>query len=93
LEGWVDGTPLKTLFSRLFYLCLDKDMSVADIYMLGWGFHGNAWRWRMRLFAWEEELQGECCGVLTNVLLQVDTRDEWEWLPDTDAGYSVSGAY
>jgi hypothetical protein len=25
--------------------------------------------------------------------LQVHTLDDWEWLPDPDAGYSVSGAY
>ncbi|MCI30790.1 hypothetical protein A2U01_0052001, partial [Trifolium medium] len=36
---------------------------------------------------------GECCAVLANVLLQVDTPDEWEWLSDPDAGYSVSGTY
>jgi hypothetical protein len=89
----VDGTPLKTLFSRLFYLCLDKDRSLANMYRLGSGFHGNGWRWRRRLFALEEELWGECCGVLANVLLQVDPPDEWEWLPDINAGYSVSGAY
>jgi hypothetical protein len=92
-DRWVGETPLKVHFSRLFDLCLDKDMLVADMYRLGWGFYGNGWRWRRRLFAWEEELWGECCGVLANVLLQVHTLDDWEWLPDPDAGYSVSGAY
>jgi hypothetical protein len=33
-------------------LCLDKDVSVIDIRRLGWGFGGNGWRWRKRLFAW-----------------------------------------
>jgi hypothetical protein len=35
----------------------------------------------------------ECCVVLTNVVLRVDTPNEWEWLPDTETDYLVSGAY
>ncbi|MCH90341.1 kinesin-like protein, partial [Trifolium medium] len=54
---------------------------------------GSGWRWRRQLFAWEDELWGECCSVLANILLQVDTSDEWEWLPDPDKAYSVQGAY
>jgi hypothetical protein len=61
IDRWVDETPLKTLFSRLFDLCFDNDKLVADTYTFGWGFHGNGWR--RRLFAWDEELWGECCGV------------------------------
>ncbi|MCH92926.1 H+-transporting two-sector ATPase alpha/beta subunit central [Trifolium medium] len=60
---------------------------------LGRGFRGNGWRWRKRLFALEEELWGECCAALGNVLLHIDTSGEWEWLLDPNAGYSVSGAY
>ncbi|GAU41808.1 hypothetical protein TSUD_299740 [Trifolium subterraneum] len=92
-DSWMDRIPFKVHFSRIFELCLDKDRSVANMCRLGWGFHGDGWRWHRRLFAWEEELWGECCAALANVSLQVDLRDEWEWLTDPVAGYSVSGAY
>jgi hypothetical protein len=37
---------LKSQYGRLFYFCLDKDVSVADMRRLGWGFGINGWRWR-----------------------------------------------
>jgi len=34
------------------------------------------WKLRRRLFVWEEELVGECSGVLSNVVFQVDIVDK-----------------
>jgi len=39
--------------------------------------NGEAWKWPMRLFAWEDELVRECIGRLTSVVLQVGTIDHW----------------
>ncbi|MCI05212.1 YIPF1-like protein [Trifolium medium] len=44
---------------------------------MGWGFEGGAWRWRHRLFGWEEESLAECCAVLENLLLQVNESGKW----------------
>jgi len=59
----------------------------------GWGDGGEAWKWRRRLWVWEEALVEECRHLLLNVMLQVDTEDSWMWTPDTVEGYTVSGAY
>ncbi|GAU48120.1 hypothetical protein TSUD_141420 [Trifolium subterraneum] len=66
---------------------------VADMCRSGWGLGGNGWVWRRRLFAWEEELWGECCFALANIVLRDSLSDSWVWLPDPNAGYSVGGAY
>ncbi|MCI43747.1 putative non-LTR retroelement reverse transcriptase related protein, partial [Trifolium medium] len=36
-DAWLDGEYLKSHFGRLFDLCLNKDVSVADMRRLGWG--------------------------------------------------------
>jgi len=47
-------------------------MTVAYMFALDWGEDGEAWKWRRRLLAWEEELVGECKNLLHNVTLHVD---------------------
>jgi hypothetical protein len=74
----VDEIPLKSQFSKLFELSLDKNSTLADMFRFGRGYGGNGWRWYRQLFAWEEELWGECYPALANVLLQVDIPDECE---------------
>jgi len=49
--------------------------TVAEMYSLGWGEEGEAWKWRRRLFAWEEEKVQECCDILTNIVLQPNHSD------------------
>jgi len=34
----------------------NKSAFVAEMYRLGWGDGGEAWKWKTRLLAWEEEL-------------------------------------
>jgi hypothetical protein len=58
------------------------------MFELGWG--GEAWKWRRKLWAWEEEMVVECRSLLLSVMLQVDIRT---WIPDPSAGYIVRGAY
>jgi hypothetical protein len=60
---------------------------------LGWEEGGNAWGWRRRLLAWEEESVRECSLLLSNVILQENIQDHWRWLLDPIHGYSVSGTY
>jgi hypothetical protein len=38
---------------------------------------GETWKWRRRLWAWEEEMVVECMNLLLIVMLQVDTDDRW----------------
>ncbi|MCI88503.1 receptor-like kinase, partial [Trifolium medium] len=44
------------------------------------------------LWAWEEEMLGECQALLHNFLLQASSSDLWQWQPDPIRGYSVQGA-
>ncbi|PNX61064.1 helicase-like protein, partial [Trifolium pratense] len=59
----------------------------------GWGADGEAWVWRRRLRAWEEESLRECQLLLLDISLQDQTLDRWQWRPDPDAGYTVAGGY
>ena len=61
-DPWLDGKPLCKAYVRLFDLSENKLESVANMLARGWGVHGEAWRWRQMLFAWEEELLGECAA-------------------------------
>jgi len=54
-DVWVGGVSFRERFSRLFELVVDKWVSVYNMCQLGWGEYGEAWKWRRRLFAWEEE--------------------------------------
>ncbi|GAU28621.1 hypothetical protein TSUD_55650 [Trifolium subterraneum] len=92
-DPWVDGTPLCERFRRLFDLAVNKSDSVADMFQLGWGIGGDAWVWRRLLWAWEEELLGECQTLLFTISLQAHSLDRWLWRPDVDDGYTVRGAY
>jgi len=55
----VGGVSFSVRFNRLYELSMLKSVSVFDMHSLGWGVEGAAWRWRRRLFAWEDELVGE----------------------------------
>ncbi|GAU30753.1 hypothetical protein TSUD_145510 [Trifolium subterraneum] len=92
-DPWVDGTPLCERFRRLFDLAVNKSDSVADMFQLGWGIGGDAWVWRRPLWAWEEELLGECQTLLFTISLQAHSLDIWLLRPDVDDGYTVRGAY
>jgi hypothetical protein len=70
---WLGGASFSVRFNRLFDLTVFKGESVFEMYQLGWGEEGEAWR--RRLFAWEEELVGELILLLANVTLQVDNDD------------------
>jgi len=92
-DPWLDDVPLAVIFSRLFELSNFKLATVREMFRLGWGADGGAWRWRRRLFAWEEELVGECVGRLANFALQVEVSDRWEWKLHSTKRYSVQSAY
>ena len=68
-DRWVGDVPLCTQFSRLFDLATNKLCIVADMCGLGWEVGGEAWSWRRRLWAWEEELVMECSHLVNNVVL------------------------
>jgi len=92
-ERWCGEAPFCDRFSRLFDLALNKSITVKEMFVLGWGARGEAWRWRRRLWVWEEELLEECMLLLANVSLQPLSYDVWQWLPDPDGGYTVRGVY
>jgi hypothetical protein len=89
----VGGIPLWERFGRLFDLAATKSCTVAEMYAAGWEAGGDVWVWRRQLWAWEEELLGECQTLLLSVTLQVESPNRWQWLPGPDVGYSVHDAY
>jgi hypothetical protein len=71
-DPWLGEIPLSIRFLRLFKLSVNRWMTVADMFSLGWGEGGEVCCWQRRLLAWEEELVEECrvihlisgCGIL-----------------------------
>jgi len=59
--------------------------------MLGVG--GDVWNWRRRLLAWEEEQVGECCELLTSIVLQDGLDDKWLWKLNLSKSYTVNHAF
>lgn len=92
-DPWLFNGSLAELFPRLFELSETKETTVWEMFVLGWGADGGAWRWRRRLFAWEEELVGECVERLANIVLQVGMSDKWVWRLHSSQRYTVHSAY
>ncbi|GAU52005.1 hypothetical protein TSUD_418090 [Trifolium subterraneum] len=93
IDSWLGGVPLRDRYRRLYDLATNKSLSVADMRELGWEEGGMAWQWRRRLWVWEEEMLGECIGLLHTIVLQTNISDSWIWRYDIGGGYSVRGAY
>ena len=55
-------------FRRLYDLSIHQNLMVVEMHALGWGEDGEAWRWRRRLLAWEEELVVEIRNLISNTL-------------------------
>lgn len=53
-------SPLSVWYSRLFDLAMNMLILVEAMCDLGWEEGGAAWQWRRRLWAWVEDLLGEC---------------------------------
>jgi len=92
-DPWIDGLVLKNSFNRLFDLATNKMTTVAEMYSFGWGVEGDAWQWRRRLLAWEEERVRECCDILSNIVLQPTHFDRWIWHLHASNSYTVTSAY
>ena len=94
---WVDplieGKPLCEKYVRLFELAENKLDTVDSMFARGCGVNGEAWKWHQRLFAWEEELLGECIVLLSNFSFQVDRVDKWIWKLYATNCYTVSSPY
>ncbi|AES67309.1 hypothetical protein MTR_2g089160 [Medicago truncatula] len=89
----IDGLILKNSFSCLFDLATNKLATVAEMYSSGWGVEGEAWQWRRRLLAWEEEKVQECCDILSSIVLQPNHLDRWIWHLHASNSYKVTSAY
>lgn len=89
-DRWLGDVPLCRRFSRLFELAVNKLSTMANVFSLGWEEGGEAWGWRKRLWAWEEEMVVECRHLLNTIVLQLDVSDRWQWYPDIEGGLYIS---
>jgi hypothetical protein len=56
VDPWLEGKPFCKKFVRFYELAENKLETVADMFVGGWGVNKETWKWRRRLFAWEEKL-------------------------------------
>jgi len=92
-DFWVGMVTFMEKFRRLYDLSIHQNLTVGEMHALDWGEDGEAWRWRHRLLAWEEDLVVEIRNLLSNVTLQESVPDAWLWRPNTGDGFTVRGAY
>jgi len=92
-DRWVGNVPLRKRFPRLFDLSSNKLATVEEMFTLGWSDGGEAWKWKCRLWTWEEDMVVECRLLHDGFVLYSDISDRWQWDPDISKGYTVSGAY
>jgi len=92
-DVWCGDEEFRVRFNRLYELSLFKGVLVSKMCHLGWGMDGEAWRWRRRLFVWEEGLLGDLILLLQNVNLQVDNADRWRWALESTHTFSVRSVY
>lgn len=91
-DPWLGGVALAVRFRCLYELSVNKHSTVEDMFALGWGEDGETWKWRRRLWDWEEELLGECRLLLANIVLQVTVPDCWRWRLDNSSCYCARSA-
>jgi len=61
----LEGVSLDVRYARLFNLAINKCVIVAEMYSLSCDVNGDVWKWRRRMFAWEEGLVRECAEKLS----------------------------
>jgi len=93
VDPWLGDIPLATSYARLFELSENKLAMVSEMFALDWGVGGEAWKWRRRLFVWEEVLVGECVERLSVLVSQVGMADMWVWKLHPSNKYTVQSAY
>jgi hypothetical protein len=89
-DQWVDGDTLSSLFQRLYDISLDKEACVAEMIVEEEGVKKINWRWRRRLFQWEEEMVEICSGLVLEIKRTESDGDCWRW---GKGHYSVKDAY
>ena len=63
-DFWLGTVSFCVRFRHLFDLAIDESCTVAHMFSSGWDVGGAGWRWRRRLWVWEEEMLGECIILL-----------------------------
>jgi hypothetical protein len=89
-DPWIGGESLHKLFDRLYDLSVDKEKMVSNLIVEEEGVNKIKWRWRMKLFQWEEELLEVCNGMVLGVERKEVEEDKWLWGDDC---YTVTNAY
>ena len=60
IRGWEVLPCMCVQYRRIFDLAVNKSITVVEMCNLGWEDDGAAWQCCRRLWAWEEDLLGEC---------------------------------
>ncbi|GKD26730.1 RNA-directed DNA polymerase, eukaryota, reverse transcriptase zinc-binding domain protein [Tanacetum coccineum] len=83
------GSPLKTIFPRLYALESNKDCTISD----RWCWLNNSWysNWSWRSSLRERNLDdlASLIGMIGNLALSRDGNDQWSWTRDVSGKFKV----
>ncbi|KAL8482692.1 hypothetical protein ACS0TY_025650 [Phlomoides rotata] len=92
-DKWVGGSSLKELFPRLFRIESESECLICErVIWEGSNWNMN-WKWRRRLFVWEDNLINELKALIDRFLSYSEEEDYWSWSPAHNGLYSVKSAY
>lgn len=88
-DPWADHEALCTLFPRLFAMCDNKDVRIAEV----GSFRGGKWSWslsfRRDFFAWEEELYKQFCLLINSIIPAHREVDLLVWCLNQNGNFAV----
>ncbi|GAU51224.1 hypothetical protein TSUD_412300 [Trifolium subterraneum] len=91
-DPWLGEVPLKVQFPRLFQVSINQESQVGSFGKWDGGVWVWEFRWRRRLFVWEQELLHGLLVLLDSVSMSLSA-DSWSWKFEPSGMYSVKSAY
>ncbi|GAU37415.1 hypothetical protein TSUD_361200 [Trifolium subterraneum] len=94
-DPWLDGTPLRERFGRLFDLAENKSVLVAEMFSLGWGAVGEAWDHTPDSWQWQPGLdsgytvRGAYQVLTEQVVAPLDGAAGFIWHPQVPLKVSI----
>lgn len=92
-DVWLHGVSLKSLFPRIFCICTQKSIVVAEALQGGVAGLSSSLKLRRSTFSWEGEEWNNFMDLMRGVVLQREKADSLKWEADQSLIFSVKSFY